>query len=143
MREIIHKKRLGFLEVSIPNFGYYELTCSPSLSQAIGGCMGVNFYFRAKQGEWEFATEDDQGNTLAAGDPHHFLLRGTFNEYEHDAMGTDACARIMRQCLGTFRQSIRRARPTLTVGDIFNKLRRVVAASARRWRHTRFVLHRR
>jgi hypothetical protein len=90
----------GLLRVTFPEAGGgYELTCSPDFAQAVGDCCGVDFYFRAKYGKWEFETEDKQGHAFPEGDPHHFICRGSYDRRKPGGMRMQWVARILRQCL--------------------------------------------
>ena len=88
------------LRAKLPDVaGEYELTCSPFLVQAVGKCCGVDFYFRAKYGEWEFETWDEHGHLFPEGDPRRFVLRDSFDKAKPGAMGLDWAARLLRRCL--------------------------------------------
>jgi hypothetical protein len=83
----------AFLHVSLTEVdGFYRLTCSPSLVQAFGEACGIEFSFRAKNGEWEFEVLD------RSGDP--FLrLADVYDESKPGGMGMDWSARLLRRCL--------------------------------------------
>jgi hypothetical protein len=86
--------------VNLPEVGGdYELTCSPVLVQAVGSTCGVDFYFRAKYGEWEFETEDKHGHPFPEGDPRRFVRRDYYDETKPGAMRVEWAARILRRCL--------------------------------------------
>ena len=71
--EDIIEQSASLLRVQLPEVaGEYELTCSPLLVQAVGHCSGVDFCFRAKHGNWEFETEDEQGHPMPEGDSRRF-----------------------------------------------------------------------
>src|SRR5262245_61182002 len=100
LTEEITEEREGYRKVNLPEIdGYYELTCSACLVQALGACSGIAFYFRAKYGEWEFETHDEHGHPFAPGDARRFLLREKYDEAKPGAMGVDWAARIIGRCL--------------------------------------------
>jgi hypothetical protein len=100
LAEDIIEQTLGLLRVELPEVGgEYELTCSPFLVQAVGQCSGVDFYFRAKYGEWEFETEDEQGHPFHEGDSRRFTRGGSYDTRKPGAMGIEWAARILRRCL--------------------------------------------
>lgn len=94
----------GFQRASFQDVGGgYELTVVRPLAQAVGDFAGIDFYFRAKDGEWEFETQDKQGHAFPAEDPNHFVRRGTYDEKKPNAMTVEWSLRILRKCLGEFR----------------------------------------
>ena len=81
VREDILESSRGLHRASFPEVGGgYELTASSSLVQAVGDFDGIDFYFRAKYGEWEFQTEDKQGHSFPGGHANFFVRRGTYDE---------------------------------------------------------------
>ena len=82
--------------------GGYELTASWALVQAIGDFAGIDFYFRAKYGEWEFETEDEHGHAFPEGHPNRFVRRGTYDQKKPNAMTVEWSLCILRRCLGEF-----------------------------------------
>jgi hypothetical protein len=104
LAEEIIERTAGLLRVKLPEAdGEYELTCSPSLVQAVGECAGVNFYFRAKYGNWEFETEDQHGHAFPKGDPTRFALIDCYDQSKAGAMGMESAARLLRRCLAEWR----------------------------------------
>ena len=66
LQEEIVESRLGFHQATFPEVGGgYELTVSYNLAQAVGDFDGIDFYFRAKGGVWEFQTESKDGQFFA------------------------------------------------------------------------------
>jgi hypothetical protein len=100
LTEEIIEQAPGLLRVKLPDVGgEYELTCSPVLVQAVGKCAGVDFYFRAKHGRWEFETEDEFGHSFAENDPLRFKLTDRSDHKKPGAMGMNWSARLLRRCL--------------------------------------------
>ena len=100
LTEDIVERGSGLLRVKLPEVGgEYELTCSPSLVQAVGSCAGVDFYFRAKYEEWEFETEDERGHPFPDSDARRFIRRDCYDAAKTGAMGVEWAARILRRCL--------------------------------------------
>lgn len=103
LQEDILESRAGVHRACFPEVGGdYELTADWSLVQAVGDIAGIDFYFRAKHGRWEFETEDKQGHPFPEGDPNHFVRRGKYDEKAPDAMTVEWSLRILRKCLGEF-----------------------------------------
>ena len=103
LQEDILESRPGFHRASFPEVGGgYELTASWPLVQAVGDFDGIDFYFRAKYGEWEFQTEDKQGHLFPEGHPSYFVRRGTYDEKKPNAMTIDWSLRILRKCFIEF-----------------------------------------
>jgi hypothetical protein len=103
LEESILERRPGFQRASFPEVGGgYELTAQWPLVQAAGDFAGIDFYFRAKHGEWEFETEDKVGHSFPPGDPNHFVRRGTYDPAKPGAMSLDWSLRILRKCFEEF-----------------------------------------
>jgi hypothetical protein len=106
LAEEIIERSPGLLRVKLPEAGgEYELTCSPSLVQAVGECAGVNFYFRAKYGNWEFETENQHGHAFPEGDPRRFALIDRYDQSKAGAMGMEWAARLLKRCLAEWRSA--------------------------------------
>lgn len=104
LAEDVLEQAPGLLRVQFPEVGGdYELTCSPALVQAVGRCCDVDFYFRAKYGEWEFESEDEHGRPFPEGDLRRFARAGTFDEEKPGAMDVEWARRILRRCLAEWR----------------------------------------
>ena len=99
VEEIIERSP-GLLRVKLPEVeGEYKLTCSPTLVQAFGKCLDVDFYFHAKYGIWVFETEDPHGQCFPASDPRRFGIGARYNESKSGAMGVEWASRLLRRCL--------------------------------------------
>ena len=103
LQEEILESRAGLHRAAFPEVGGgYELTASWHLVQAVGDCSGIDFYFRAKHGEWEFETEDKQGHAFPEGHPNHFVRRGAYDQAQPNAMTVEWSLQILRRCIGEF-----------------------------------------
>lgn len=90
--------RASFLDVE----GEYELTTGWPITQAVGNLEGVDFYFRAKNGEWEFQTVDKNGHSFPGGHPYYFVRRGMYDEAKPNALTIEWSLRKLRKCIGEF-----------------------------------------
>jgi hypothetical protein len=103
LQEDILESRPGLYRASFPQVGGgYELTACWPLVQAVGDFNGIDFYFRAKGGEWEFQTENKQGHLFPDGHPNHFLRRGSYDEAKPNAMTIEWSLRILKKCFVEF-----------------------------------------
>ena len=103
LEEQILETRPGYHRATFPQVGGgYELTASWPLVQAVGDFCGVDFYFRAKYGQWEFQTEDKHGYAFPEAHPNYFVRRGTYDEKKPNAMTVEWSLRILRKCLVDF-----------------------------------------
>jgi hypothetical protein len=59
----------------------------------------VAFYFRAKNGRWEFETEDEVGHPFPENDPRRFQLADSYDKKKPGAMGMKWAARLLRRRL--------------------------------------------
>ena len=88
--------RPGFWNVTFLNVkGGYELT-GPHPVQAVGSIAGVDFYFRAKSGHWEFETNDERGWLFPIDDKRGFQRRGRC--LDGDTMPYQKAAEIIAAC---------------------------------------------
>lgn len=103
LKEEILESRPGVYRACFPEVGgEYELTADWSVVQAVGDVAGIDFYFRAKHGRWEFETEDSQGHPFPEGHPNHFVRCGKYDREEPKAMTVEWSLSILRKCLGEF-----------------------------------------
>jgi hypothetical protein len=104
LTEEVVERTHHLLRVRLPEVdGEYELTGSPLLVQAVGDGLGVDFYLRAKNGKWEFETEDEHGHPFPEGDPRRFIRRGKYDGNEPGVMSLEWSARLLRRCLAEWR----------------------------------------
>ena len=100
LQETIIEDRPDFRRVEFTDAGGgYELTCDWHLAQAVGAFKGIQFYFRAKHGEWEFETEDEFGHSYPPNDLRNFVRRIRFDASPTNAMSIDWAAQLIGKCL--------------------------------------------
>ncbi|QDU42645.1 hypothetical protein Mal52_11120 [Symmachiella dynata] len=103
LQEEIIESRPGFHRASFPEVGgEYELTTSWPMAQAFGEFDGIDFYFRAKYGAWEFETENKQGHSFPNEHPNYFVSRGTYDEKKPNVFSNEWSLRILRKCFVEF-----------------------------------------
>ncbi|QDT48179.1 hypothetical protein Pan258_22190 [Symmachiella dynata] len=103
LKEDIIESRPGFHHASFSEVGGgYELTTSWPTAQAVGEFDGIDFYFRAKYGEWEFQTENKEGHLFPEEHPNYFVRRGTYDEKKPNAFSNEWSLRILQKCLVEF-----------------------------------------
>jgi hypothetical protein len=82
--------------------GDYELTVTPDyFAQGVGSICGVDFYFGAKYGDWEFETQDQFGHAYAATHPLWFRRTG-----KHGTITLAWAAGCLRDCLAEISEKL-------------------------------------
>tara|TARA_R110002095_G_scaffold1604_7_gene7909 strand:- start:85 stop:375 length:291 start_codon:yes stop_codon:yes gene_type:complete len=79
--------------------GEYELS-GGYLLQCVGVIHKIDFYFRAKDQEWEFETNDEKGWLFPADDRRAFQREGRYKQ--SNGLPNENAAEIIAACAGEF-----------------------------------------
>ncbi|MCA9015457.1 MAG: hypothetical protein KDA77_09035 [Planctomycetaceae bacterium] len=79
--------------------GEYELS-GGYLLQCVGVIHEIDFYFRAKDQEWEFETNDEKGWLFPAADRRAFQRQGRYKQ--NNGLPNEKAAEIIAACVAEF-----------------------------------------